>query len=105
MVKCAWNPYSSLTEPTINCARIMHGQGIVLAGTSDDGATCKAFNIRAGGQIVHEYPNLSKGCYAIDVAKDGSQVVLTDSEGKIKMEYVNYMYLNENKMGSAFQQI
>lgn len=48
----------------------MHGHGIILAGSSDEGAPCKAFSIKAGGQIVHEYPNLAKGCYAIDVAKN-----------------------------------
>jgi len=83
----------------------MHGQGIVLAGCSDEGAPCKAFSIKADGQIVHEYPNLAKGCYAIDVSRDGSQIVLTDSEGKIKVEHCNYMYLKESNKGSAFQQI
>ena len=71
-MKCEWNPYSQVVEPTINAARIMHGQGIVVAGCSDEHAPCKAFSLKAEGQIVHEYPHLAKGCYAIDIAKDNS---------------------------------
>jgi hypothetical protein len=85
----SWFPYASMSEPTINSAKFVQGQGILIAACSDD-IPVKLFNLNDGGAVVMEYSYLDKSSYTVDVSQDAKSFIMGDKTGRVIVDNLNY---------------